>query len=54
MLFLGGVGEGKRNSRSRTAEVFFEDDTSSKQPSLCYILYVEQLGVSLQYVFKSS
>jgi hypothetical protein len=42
VFFLGGSGEGKRNSRARTTEAFLQDDTSSKQPFLCYILSVEQ------------
>ena len=44
MFFLGGTGEGKRNSRARAVETFSQDDASSKQPCLCYILYVEQWG----------
>jgi hypothetical protein len=44
MLFLGRAGERKRNSRVRTAEAFSQDDACSKQPCLCYILYVDQCG----------
>ena len=42
MLFLGGEGKGKRNSRSRTAICFRRTTRGSKQPFLCYILYNEQ------------
>jgi hypothetical protein len=41
---LGGSGEGKRNSRTRTAEASSQDYASSKQPFLCYILHVERWG----------
>jgi hypothetical protein len=41
VFFLGGSGDGKRNSRSRVVETFAQDDTSSKQSFLCYILYIE-------------
>ena len=45
MFFLGGAGEGKRNSRARAVETFSQDDASSKQPlTVYYILYVEQWG----------
>jgi hypothetical protein len=40
----GGSGEGKRNSRSSTAEAFSQDDTSSKEYFLYYILYIDQWG----------
>jgi hypothetical protein len=42
IFFLGGAGEGKRRSRVRLAERFFAGRAGSKQPCLCYILYVEQ------------
>ncbi len=38
VFFLGGSGEGKRNSRARAAETFSQDDTSSKQ-SCVYVIY---------------
>jgi hypothetical protein len=34
VFFFGGSGEGKRNSRVRTADAFSQDDTSSKQSFL--------------------
>ncbi len=38
IFFLGGRWRG----RGTTAEAFSQDDASSKQPCLCYILYIEQ------------
>ena len=36
------VGGGEEELQGTTAEVFSQDDTSSKQTCLCYILYIEQ------------
>jgi hypothetical protein len=41
-FFLGGTGEGKRNSRSRTTVCFRRTTRGSKQSFLCYILYIEE------------
>ena len=41
-VFLGGAGEGKRNSRVRVAEKFSQDEWAPNIPVLCSILYVEQ------------
>ena len=38
IFFFGGAGEGKRNSRSRNAETFSQDDAISKQPCV-YVIY---------------
>jgi hypothetical protein len=43
-FFLGGVGEGRRNSRARTAETFSQDDASSKQPWVYVIYYMLNSG----------
>ena len=44
MFFLGGVGEGKRNSSARAVETFSQDDTSSKQPWVYVIYYMLSSG----------
>ena len=44
MFFLGGEGEGKRNSRARNAETFSQDDASSKQPWVYVIYYMLSSG----------
>jgi hypothetical protein len=35
---------GEEELQDTTAETFSQDDASSKQPCLCYILYISQLG----------
>jgi hypothetical protein len=42
-FFLGGGG-GEEELQGTTAETFSQDDTSSKQSCLCYILYIDQWG----------
>jgi hypothetical protein len=41
-LWEGGGGE--EELQGTTAETFSQDDASSKQPCLCYILYISQWG----------
>ncbi len=41
-FFWGGWGRGIGIPGRRTAETFSQDDASSKQPCLCYILYIAQ------------
>ena len=41
-FFLGGEGEGKRNSRARLSRRFRRTTRVPNSPVLCYILYVEQ------------
>jgi hypothetical protein len=43
-FFLGGAGEGKRNSRERPASTFAKDDASSKQPWVYVIHYMLTSG----------
>ncbi len=43
-FFLGGVGEGKRKSRSRPDETFSQDDASSKHPWMYVIYYMLRSG----------
>ena len=43
-FFLGGAGEGKRNSRARAVETFSQDDASSKQPWVYVIYYILSSG----------
>ena len=40
--FSWGVGGGEEELQGTTAEAFSQDDASSKQPCLCYILYIAQ------------
>ena len=55
IFFFGGAGEGKRNSRSRNAETFSQDDASSEQPCVYVIYYIcSAVEVSLQHVFRPS
>jgi hypothetical protein len=54
MFFSGGGGGGEEKLQGTTAETFSQDDASSKQPCLCYILCISHLGFSLQYVFRPS
>jgi hypothetical protein len=51
IFFLGGAGEGTRNSRTRTTESFSQDDTSLQTAlfMLYIIVYIEQWGFSLQH-----
>ena len=55
-FFLGGAGEGKRNSRARNAETFSQDDASSKQPWVYVIYYMLSsggfAGICLQVITK--
>ena len=44
IFFLGGEGEGKRNSRARNAETFSQDDPSSKQTCVYVIYYMLSSG----------
>ncbi len=44
MFFSGGDGGGEEELQGTTAETFSQDDASSKQPCLCYILYISQWG----------
>ena len=39
-FFSWGDGEGEEELQGTTAEAFFADDASSKQPSTCYLLYI--------------
>jgi hypothetical protein len=45
MFFSGGDGGEEEELQTTTAETFSQDDASSKQPCLCYILYISQWGV---------
>jgi hypothetical protein len=54
MFFSGGGGGGEEELQGTTAETFSQDDASSKQPCLCYILYIAQWFFSLQHVFRPS
>ena len=54
-VFPCGDGGGEEKLQVTTTEVFSEDDASSKQTSLCYVLYVVTLGaveVSLLHDFQ--
>ena len=55
IFFLGGVGEGKRSSRSRVAEGFSQDETAPNSP-VCVIYYMLSSGsfaaASLQTIAK--
>ena len=42
IFFSRGGGGGEEELQDTTTEAFSQDDASSKQPCLCYILYVEQ------------
>jgi hypothetical protein len=44
MFFSGGGGGGEEELQVTTAETFSEDDVSSKQPCLFYMLYISQWG----------
>jgi hypothetical protein len=48
MFFSRGGGGGEEELQGTTDETFSHDDTSSKQPCLCYILYIAQ------WVFRCS
>ncbi len=39
-----GGGGGEEELQGTTTETFSQDDASSKQPCLCYILYISQWG----------
>ena len=56
MFFSGGGGGGEEELQVTTAETFSQDDASSKQTCLCYILYISQWGfrcrVCLQVIVK--
>jgi hypothetical protein len=43
-FFSGGGGGGEEELQGTTVETFSHDDTSSKHPCLCYILYITQWG----------
>jgi hypothetical protein len=47
-FFSWGCGEGEEELQVTTAETFSQDDTSSKQPCLCYILFTSQWGFHCQ------
>jgi hypothetical protein len=44
VFFLGGAGEGKRDSRARAVETFSQDDASSKQTWVYVIYYMLRSG----------
>ena len=44
MFFSGGGGGEEEELQGTTAETFSQDDASSKQPCLCYILYISEWG----------
>jgi hypothetical protein len=44
MFFSRGGGGGEEELQDTTDETFSQDDASSKQPCLCYILYISQWG----------
>jgi hypothetical protein len=46
-FFSGGGGGGEEELQGTTVETFSQDDASSKQPCLCYILYISQWFFSL-------
>jgi len=42
LIFSGGEGKGEEELQDTTAEAFSQDDASSKQPCLYFILYIQQ------------
>jgi hypothetical protein len=54
MFFSGGGGGVEEELQVTTAETFSQDDASSKQFCLCYILYIVQWFFPLQHVCRPS